>query len=104
MTHEERAERRRQIAECVKQGENPSTVASEFGVTIETVKNACYEYTVQFPKITKNSLSSSLEIIAQLMKGDINQNVLAERFKVSKQRISQIRQEAIKAGIIVDQK
>lgn len=50
LTHEERLERRKQMAEAVRNGSAPGEVAGQFGVTLKTVQDACAEYQVSLPK------------------------------------------------------
>lgn len=63
MTHEERRERRRAMATRVDQGARPGSVASEFGVSVQTVYNACAEFAPTEAK-DKSEEREALEEIA----------------------------------------
>jgi transposase-like protein len=50
MTHEERRERRRQIAEVIRGGGSITDAAQMFGCTTEQVRRACLENRVKLPR------------------------------------------------------
>lgn len=110
MTHEERAARRKQIAEYVRERlheHDPCGGAAQaFGVGLHTVYNACDEHGVPRPKKTGNTggeikRPGTLAIIARLCIGDETLTEIAESVGITKQRVSQIYTEARDAGIPV---
>lgn len=49
LTHDERKQRRREIAAFVKKGGAMSAAAEEFNVSLATIKGACAEFGVEWP-------------------------------------------------------
>ena len=96
MTREEKARRRKKMAEAVADGTPAAEVARAYGVTTGTVYAACLENDTEV--VRNNNLDRRLEIVAGLMRGERNCEI-ARRMRVSRQRISQIKGKAIAAGI-----
>ena len=98
MTHKERKQRRRQIAEAIRNGDSVKQVCHDFSVTWNTVNNSCIEYGVVFPHgRTWETAVSSFGILKALLSGLSDAETAAE-FNVSRLRIHQIRHLAISAG------
>ncbi len=52
MTSDEKYERRKKIADAIRQGRLMPEVAREFRVSCETVRRACYEHEVPVSALT----------------------------------------------------
>lgn len=96
MTQQERADRRKEMADYVREGHTLYETAREFGVTAETVRDACRTHDVDIPH---NLEPSTYEIIAALVLEKGSLKYFARRFNVSHQRISAIKKQCIEAGI-----
>ena len=94
LSHEQRRDRRQQIAEYCKN--NTAEAASQvWGVSQFVVRAACKEFgvTAMSPKH-----AMALVVIARLQAGE-SQTDIADALGVSRQNIQQIRMRAIAAGI-----
>jgi len=102
LTHEERHLRRLDMANKVRAGLSVEVVANEYGVGTATVERACRQH--QVTKVHNAKIKtpiknlSSFEILAALMRNE-QPSKIAERFNVSRQRVDQIRVQAIRAKI-----
>lgn len=103
LTTEERTARRKRIAAAVRAGDSVGQVAVRFGVTRQTVYNACLEYGVPPVKdirpVRKHASKDHWpEILYELMHTDGSCEMIGERLGVSRARVSQILQLARRAG------
>jgi DNA-binding NarL/FixJ family response regulator len=55
MTHKEKLERRKQIAQAIRDGKHTHVVAKQFGVGIGTIRSACIENGVIFSGLRRRS-------------------------------------------------
>jgi hypothetical protein len=67
-------------------------------VSIATVRNSCQEHDVPLLQDSHTKKFSNYEVIADLLKG-LHPADVAKKHTVSRQRICQIRDKCIKAGI-----
>ena len=101
MTYEQKAERRRKAAGLVAAGKTPDAVARELGMTRDWVKCCCYEHDTEIPrKISVIAKGTSFAIVAALQNRN-GQSLadIARKYKVSDQRVGQIRDRARAAKI-----
>lgn len=102
LTHVERAERRKAIAEyAVQYGE--AATAKKFDVTCWTVRKAAFENGHQLPDRRhgkRERSTSSFGILFALLQGEALVDI-AERFGVSKQRVHQIKVLGVAAGFVI---
>jgi hypothetical protein len=109
MTHEQRTERRKQAAAEFKRlmdkgvavQECYSRVAEEFGITSNTIRQACRENQIEVPRMYANKKKASgrtFEVLAELICGKRPSHIAAER-KITHQRVIEIRDEAERAGV-----
>ena len=92
LTHAERAERRRRIAEHVRDnGCSISEAARHFGVSVNMVRDSCHEHGVAFTdgRSAQPLGVSTYRIILALLKGE-EQASVSRRMRVSPQRVSEI--------------
>ena len=104
MTHEQRTQRRKKIADAVKAGGSLGAVARRFRVTVTTVKNACTENRVPFERDCLVSGSDKVLLITcQLMKGKKTLTEIGNipAIKVTCEYIRQILQSCRDKGIKV---
>lgn len=99
MTHDERRRRRAAIAAAAK-ADGPVAAALRFGVTPETVRTACREHGVGMTRAAPSSVST-YEIIGALISTDTPIAAVAAARGLSKQRVHQIYQKCLAAGIPV---
>lgn len=100
MTHEERRLRRAEMAEMVRSGAKFGEVASRFGCSRATVGDACCENDVLPAQGRSNGLSrSTYHVLAALQNTDESTRSIADRFRISQQRVHEILTVARNAGI-----
>jgi transposase-like protein len=58
MTHEEKRERRKLVAQAIKAGKSPAEVARKYGVGLSAMRDACAEHGVEFPSSRKNVVAA----------------------------------------------
>lgn len=98
LTHEERAQRRAEIAEHIRAGTlTPEQAASKYGLTLPTVKEAMREHGVRSP--TSNELGPNTYRIIALLLGSTPPSEIAERVGLSHSRVFEIRDKCVEAGI-----
>ena len=103
LTHREKWERRKEMAEKVKKGAQPERVANEYGVSVATVRNACRENFVASepkrigrppgPGLKTSSVLLAIKVLRELMRGGTQADV-ARRLDTTRQRVHQIAQMA----------
>ena len=100
LTHAERADRRRAIANEAKRGVPVSAIASKYGVSVSTIHGDCVEHDVHPPPMHLNvsRASKSLLIVAELLRGKSPAEI-AEQFGTSRQRVHQVKNDAESAGV-----
>lgn len=96
LTQEERADRRKEMADYVKEGHTAYEAAQEFGVTADTVREACRTFGIEIPHTIG---ATTYEIIAALVLEKGTLKYFARRFNLTHQRISAIKKACIEAGI-----
>ena len=92
LTHAERAQRRRRIAERVREnGCSIDEAAQAFGVSRSMVRDSCHEHGVAFTdgRSAQPLGVSTYRIILALLKGE-EQASVSRRMRVSHQRVSEI--------------
>ncbi len=106
MTNEERAALRKQMAQAVRQTEKQpddlQAVAKRFKRSVTLVRMACKEFGVKLPKAIQPKRqvgTKTFEILKALIDGE-KQGDIAKTFGVSKQWISSIQKQAIRAEIL----
>lgn len=99
MTHAERRERRKQIAETIKSEMlTLSTAAKRFKVCLRLCEMACIEHGVKPFREPPNRVSAnSFSILKRLLDG-ARQVDLARELNITKQRVGQIATNAKRAG------
>ena len=101
-THSEAATRRGLIVECAKQY-GVSAAAQQFAVSMQTVRNACREHGVVVDRannVQKIASATSFVILKQLLDG-VRPADIAKQFRVSRQRVSEIKCAAVAAGFVI---
>lgn len=102
MTHEERFQRRRQIALSVKNGNNIAEICKYYGCSVHTVRNACNEFNVKYPRINSCTRTLSFEILAKLQNTELNYAEIARQLDVSREHVRQIASRAKAAGMVLN--
>ena len=97
MTHAEACERRREMALAAENGLTTGQVAEKFGVNYTTANRALMVYGVTSRLIKKDTY----KIISALINTDRLLTEIAAAAGVSSQRIGQVYQRCIEAGIPV---
>ena len=91
--------RRQRMALEVAGGRRTLAVAEDFGVTPQTVRNACREYGVELER--RYFGARTLEILAALIEDDhCTLSEVADRFGVSRQRVHKIKTDAQELGLL----
>jgi DNA-binding CsgD family transcriptional regulator len=98
MTHEQRRKRRQEIAAYAAEGRTAAETAEHFGVTSQTVYNACRPVGV-VPAATKQTRHVAYATIADLINTDDTHAVIAARRGTTRQRVGQIASKCREAGI-----
>ena len=89
--------RRAEAAAAVAAGESPKDVAARYDRVLDWVHRSCWEAGV--PYRTGNSVGlSTYRIIAALLRGE-RQVDIARQFGMSRQRVGQVREHCLAAGI-----
>lgn len=96
MTHAERRERRKAIAEFVRSGKSPHEAARIFGVGRRTVTDACLEHGVT--PLVGHGRPNQLRILSLLFAGS-RQSVIARRLSITRQKVGDVATRAAAAGI-----
>lgn len=97
MTHEERRDRREQMADYVRKGNSVDAACRRFGVSHHTVRSAMYEFGVD-PPTTSDLAPNTYKVIAMLLAGTPAVQI-ADSMGVSKARIYEVRDRCREAGI-----
>lgn len=101
-SHSEAATRRAHIARYAQE-HGSGEAARQFEVSMQTVRNSCREYKVVLDRennCTSLASAQSFVILKQLLDG-VRQADLAKQFKVTRQRVSQIKCAAVAAGFVI---
>lgn len=101
LTHAERAERRRSIAEAVEAGASLQAAARQYRVCIVTVRDACRQHGVRLPSVTRahRRTARSMDVLAALINTEETLAQIAARFGMHASHVQQIARDARKAGI-----
>ena len=103
ISHAERRERRRQIADHVRKHRDIGLSAREFEVSESTVRKVCIEFGIDTPKQGnrgREMSGSTYEILADLINTDKSMKQIAKERELSVQRVSEIASKARQAGIL----
>lgn len=104
MTHDERREQRRVIAEYVRaRGSDGSALVAacrKFGASATKVRVACAEFEVPLAGRDR-SLERTLRIVADLADATDTYDAISRRHGVSRQRVSEVYRAARAAGLPV---
>jgi transposase-like protein len=95
MTHDERRERRRQIAEAIRSGSTVAAAMARFGVVRTWVHESCREHGVAVAENEARAAGRAARraaIVAAIRSGDAAKRV-ARRFGLSASRVSKICRE-----------
>lgn len=98
LSREERADRRKQLAEAVRTHGDTDRAAREFGVSRDLVLRACRTFGVPYKKNLPPA-QNTYALIAALLLDGISDSTAAERFGMSRQRVNTIRLHMRAAGI-----
>tara|TARA_R110000782_G_scaffold253743_1_gene341927 strand:+ start:9520 stop:9840 length:321 start_codon:yes stop_codon:yes gene_type:complete len=100
VTHEERAARRKEIAEFCR--ENPVKAAcAKFGVGPTLVRGACDEYGVMAARADGEPPESRLKLVADLVNSDYTFASLGDYYGLSRQAVQQFAAKCKAAGLRV---
>lgn len=98
LSRELRADRRKRIADYVKENQcDAKTASKHFGVSIATVKVSCKEHRVELISKTTGRRPvkpKTFEILGDLIIGKESMVEIAERYGISKQAVDSIRKRA----------
>jgi hypothetical protein len=100
-SHSEAATLRGHIARCAKEC-GVSAAAQQFAVSMQTVRNACREHNVVVDRannVRKIASATTFVILKQLLDG-VRPADIAKQFRVSPQRVSEIKVAAMAAGFV----
>jgi uncharacterized protein YerC len=100
MTHEQKTQRRMDIANDVNGGMDVNRAAKKYGMCRESIMNACKEHGVEVVLKHFRNPVSAFKILKMLLDGKSGP-VIAEKFNISKQRVSHVAVAARKAGFKV---
>ena len=95
MTHNERTNRRRSMADLIYNGKTFGEVAGQFGVSMTMVRMAYQEF---YPG-EKTQKDKTIRIIALLIKTPLTLQEIANIIGVSYQKCQQVRDELLSEGI-----
>ena len=102
MTHPEKRARREAMARAVREGESPAEVAQRYRVGYATVREAMREHGVVIDdRRAAVKKITTYTIIARLIRG-VRPAQIARDCGVSRQRVGQIYQKCVEAGILND--
>lgn len=112
MTHAQRRERRRKIAEAVKAGKSITSLCTRYACSYVFIKNACKEFGVHIEgseqRSTKASAAqgkstkpapSKMQIVARIVNTDEPFASIAREFGLTRARIQQVAEECREVGI-----
>jgi len=101
MTHEERRKRRESMAARARHGEFIDDIHADLGVTVETVRSACYTAKVKYAtyRWCTSPAPRVLKVIAALLTTKLGYGKLGHQNNISYQAVQQICERAIAAGI-----
>ena len=100
LSHAERRERRREIAEFMKEHKDTQKAVAHFGCTLSLVSRACKEFGVDVPKTASVATVGSFVILKRLLDGAKQIEVAGER-GISRERVRQVANNAREAGFAV---
>lgn len=102
LTHAQRRERREQIVERIRDGEEPEVVAAALGLTTGTVRRIAVDAGIVFPPrpSRRYGRSNSFRVLRLMIDGSPVADIIRD-LGVSRQRIHQIRLLAQAAGFDV---
>jgi transposase-like protein len=98
---QERAERRRKMAEEVKGGATLAEAAAKFGMSSAVARRACRDHGVEIPKTERQPVPRTMQILAALLYTKKGFARIAREFGVTRQRVEAISKAAAANGIKV---
>ena len=103
MTRSERKQRRETISVLASRGTSIDVICEVFGVSDQTVINACAEFGVEIERQrqVRTLKLTTLEIVSRLMSGNETYCEIGKDYNVSRQRVHQIHASAASAGLPV---
>jgi transposase len=102
MTHAERRDRRKAIAEDARAGMGVAELVEKYGVCYGVVHRACADEGVRILKSRAHPLSATTyHVLAELFRPGVSLRTVSEKFHVSRERVHQIYRNARDAGIPV---
>ncbi len=105
LSHAARVERREAMARCAAT-KGVHVAAAEFKVTAQTVSVACKEFKVKPLRVQSDKIKppkTAFVMLKRLLDGK-SQVEIADELKVTRQRVNQIAQAALAAGIVLPEK
>jgi transposase len=103
MTHQERTSRRRRMADLVHNGLTLGEVAGQFGVSMTMVRMAYEEFHPgEKAKKGRPRASSTVRILALLIKTPLTLQEIADRVGVKYQRVQELQMELQGVGLVRD--
>ena len=100
LSHAERRERRREIAEFMREHHDTQKTIVHFGCTHSLVARSCKEYGVDMPRSGSVAGASSFVVLKRLLEG-AKQIEVAREHNVSRERVRKIASNAREAGFAV---
>lgn len=101
LTHEDRRERRRKIANACEGGADRRAVGRKYGVSDRLVRMACEEHGVEYRREHGGSPAGIVAIVAGLVKTRRkHMTVVATDTGNSRQRVHQVLKECIRYGLV----
>jgi hypothetical protein len=102
LTHAARRERRERILAEIVAGKGIAYLCKKYGLSAASIKNIAsangHYFKYSFPKAT-----ATLPVLKRMLDGE-SQTVIARDLGVSRQRVFQIKQEAVEAGFKIGKK
>lgn len=100
LTHPERTQRRRDIANFVRRGGTIEASALKWGVTVVMAKASCQEHGVPFEKFAHSKKTDRLlGIVAALIAGYDTQARIGGNFDVDREYVGQVLRRCVKMTI-----
>jgi hypothetical protein len=100
LSHDDRAARRKRIADRVRKGDEPLDVARDEGVTFDTVRKACETYGL---KVNREApvAHTSYRVLALLLNTNRSFSSIARELNLGTPRVTTVANQAKAAGIVL---
>lgn len=99
MTHEERKQRREQIAEAIKAGKSNEEIVKLFGVSASMISLVRREHGLPLVEVRRPEYEKTYNLMAALLASDKTLLQLGEEFGVTRERVRQIKERMADAGM-----